>query len=74
MTDIKKVLDSMKDLNNDEAIDKLVKMVKSGEAGISSSQAITLANRILPMIEKSQQDKVRKLIKKLKSLNYKAVM
>ncbi len=67
MTDIKKVLDSMKDLNNDEAIDKLVKMVKSGEAGISSSQAITLANRILPMIEKSQQDKVRKLIKKLKS-------
>ena len=57
----------MKDLNNDEAIDKLVKMVKSGEAGISSSQAITLANRILPMIEKSQQDKVRKLIKKLKS-------
>lgn len=67
MTDLKKVLDSMKDLNNDEAIDKLVKMVKSGEAGISSSQAITLANRILPMIEKSQQDKVRKLIKKLKS-------
>ncbi len=67
MTDIKKVLDSMKDLNNDEAIDKLVKMVKSGEAGISSSQAITLANRILPMIEKSQQDRVRKLIKKLKS-------
>ena len=67
MTDIKKVLDSMKDLNNDEAIDKLVKMVKSGEAGISSSQAITLANRILPMIEKSQQDKVRKLIRKLKS-------
>ena len=67
MTDIKKVLDSMKDLNNDEAIDKLVKMVKSGEAGISSSQAITLANRILPMIEKSQQDRVSKLIKKLKS-------
>lgn len=67
MTDIKKVLDSMKDLNNDEAIDRLVKMVKSGETGISSSQAITLANRILPMIEKSQQDKVRKLIKKLKS-------
>lgn len=67
MTDIKKVLDSMKDLNNDEAIDRLVKMVKSGEAGISSSQAITLANRILPMIEKSQQDRVRKLIKKLKS-------
>ena len=67
MTDIKKVLDSMKDLNNDEAIDKLVKMVKSGEAGISSSQAITLANRILPIIEKSQQDRVRKLIKKLKS-------
>lgn len=67
MTDLKKILDSMKDLNNDEAIDKLVKMVKSGEAGISSSQAITLANRILPMIEKSQQDRVRKLIKKLKS-------
>ena len=67
MTDLKKVLDSMKNLNSDEAIDKVVKMVKNGEAGITPTQAVALANQIMPMIDKSQQDKVRKLIKKLKS-------
>ena len=67
MTDLKKVLDSMKDLNNDEAIDKVVKMVKSGEAGITATQAVALANQILPMLDRKQQDKVRLLIKKLKS-------
>ena len=67
MTDLKKVLDSMKNLNSDEAIDKVVKMVKNGEAGITPTHAVALANQIMPMIDKSQQDKVRKLIKKLKS-------
>lgn len=67
MTDLKKLLDSLKDLNSDEAIDKVAKMVKSGEAGISPSQAVAIANRVLPMIDKTQQNNVRKLIKKLKS-------
>ncbi len=67
MADLKKILDSVKDLNNDEAIDKVAKMVKSGEAGISVTQAVAIANRILPMTDRQQQDKIRKLIKKLKS-------
>ncbi len=67
MADLKKILDSLKDLNNDEAIDKVAKMVKSGEAGISVTQAVAIANRILPMTDRQQQDKIRKLIKKLKS-------
>lgn len=67
MTDLKKLLDSLKDLNSDEAIDKVAKMVKSGETGISPSQAVAIANRVLPMIDKTQQNNVRKLIKKLKS-------
>lgn len=66
MADLKKLLDSLKDLNNDEAIDKVAKMVKSGEAGISAAQAVAIANRILPMADKQQQDKIRKLIKKIK--------
>ena len=67
MADLKKILDSLKDLNNDEAIDKVAKMVKSGEAGISVTQAVAIANRILPMTDRQQQDKIRKLIKNLKS-------
>ena len=67
MADLKKILDSVKDLNNDEAIDTVAKMVKSGEAGISVTQAVAIANRILPMTDRQQQDKIRKLIKKLKS-------
>ena len=67
MADLKKILDSVKDLNNDEAIDKVAKMVKSGEAGISVTQAVAIANRILPMTDRQQPDKIRKLIKKLKS-------
>ncbi len=66
MADIKKALNAIKDLNSDEAIDKVVQMVRSGEAGITPTQAVALANQIMPMLNKSQQDKVRKLIKKLK--------
>lgn len=67
MPDIKTLLNSLKDLNSDEAIDKVAQMVKRGEAGLSATQAVALANQVLPMLDKKQQEKVRKLIKKIKS-------
>ncbi|MBP3348054.1 MAG: hypothetical protein J6L92_04780 [Clostridia bacterium] len=67
MKDINKVIGSIKDMDSDEALEKVAKMVKNGEAGMTASQAISMANKLMPMLDKSQQEKLRKLIKKLKS-------
>ncbi len=66
MADIKKLIDSFKGMKDDEAIDKVARMVKSGEAGITATQAITLAKQVMPMMDKANQQKVQKLISKLK--------
>ncbi len=66
MADIKKLLDSFKGMNDDEAIEKVAKAIKNGEAGITPAQAITLARQIMPMMDKQNQQKVQKLINKLK--------
>ena len=67
MKDLNSIINSLKGADSDEALDKVAKMVKSGEAGMTSQQAISIANRIMPMLDKSQQEKLRKLIKKMRS-------
>ncbi len=66
MNNINSIINALKGSSSDEAIDKVVKMVKSGEAGMTAKQAIAIANRLIPMLEGEQKEKVRKLIKKLR--------
>ena len=66
MTDPKKLLDMFKGLDDDAAIDRAANMVKTGQAGISSAQAAAIASQLLPMLDKKQQEKLRKLIRKLR--------
>lgn len=67
MADIKKLMGELNGLDSEEALDRVAKMVKSGEAGVTPQQAINLANKFMPMLDKAQQEKIRKLIKKIKS-------
>ena len=66
MADIAKLLNAFKNLNDEQAIEKLSKAVKSGEAGISSSEAINLSKQLMPFLDKKQQALVQKLITKLR--------
>lgn len=67
MNDINKIINSLKGSDSDEALDKVAKMVKSGESGMSVQQAISIANRLSPYLDRQQQEKLRKLVKKLRS-------
>lgn len=67
MKDLNSIIGSLKGTDSDDALDKVAKMVKNGETGMTPQQAIVVANRIMPMLDRSQQEKMRKLIKKLRS-------
>lgn len=67
MKDINKIIGSLKGSDSDEALDKVAKMVKNGESGLSVQQAVTIANQLSPYLDRQQQEKLRKLIKKLRS-------
>ena len=66
MADIAKLLNAFKNLSDEQAIEKLAKAVKSGEAGITAKEAISLSKQLLPFLDKKQQALVQKLINKLK--------
>ena len=66
MTDPKKLMDMFKGMDDDAALDRAAAMVKSGQAGINPAQAVAIANQLMPMLDKKQQEKLRRLIKKLK--------
>ncbi len=65
MADIKKLIDSLNGLDSDEALDKVARAVKTGEAGVSQKDAVALANKLLPLLDRKQQEKVRKLIRRI---------
>ncbi len=67
MKDLNSIIGSLKGTDSDDALDKVAKMVKNGETGMTPQQAIGVANRIMPMLDRSQQEIMRKLIKKLRS-------
>ena len=66
MKDLNSIINSIKGSSTPEAIDKVAKMINSGEAGITSKQASAMASKIMPMLDKAQQEKVKLLLKKLK--------
>ena len=66
MKDLNSIINSIKGSSTPEAIDKVAKMIKSGEAGITPNQAASMASKIMPMLDKAQQEKVKLLLKKLK--------
>ena len=65
MKDINKVVDSVLSSGTDENIDSLVKMIKSGEAGVSPSQVKSFAQRLMPMLDEKQRRTLRKILSKL---------
>ena len=65
MKDINKVVDSVLSSDSDENIDSLVKMIKSGEAGVSPSQVKGFAQRLMPMLDEKQRRVLRKILSKL---------
>ena len=65
MKDINKVVDSVLSSDSDENIDSLVKMIKSGEAGVSPSQVKGFAQRLMPMLDEKQRRTLRKILSKL---------
>ena len=66
MKDLNSIINSIKGSSTPEAIDKVAKMIQSGEAGITPNQAASMASKIMPLLDKSQQEKVKLLLKKLK--------
>ena len=64
MKDINKVVDSVLSSDNDENIDSLVRMIKNGEAGVSSSQVKSFAQRLMPMLDEKQRRTLRKILSK----------
>lgn len=67
MKDINKIINSLKGSNSEEALDKVAKMVKNGESGMSVQQAISIINQLSPYLDRQQQENLRKLVKKLRS-------
>ena len=65
MKDINKVVDSVLSSDSDENIDSLVRMIKNGEAGVSSSQVKSFAQRLMPMLDEKQRRTLRKILSKL---------
>ena len=66
MKDLNSIINSIKGSSSTEALDKVATMIKSGEAGITPKQAASMATKIMPMLDKAQQEKVKLLLKKLK--------
>lgn len=66
MKDLNSIINSIKGSSTPEAIDKVAKMINNGEAGITPKQASAMASKIMPMLDKAQQEKVKLLLKKLK--------
>ena len=66
MKDLNSIINSIKGSSSTEALDKVATMIKNGEAGITPKQATSMATKIMPMLDKAQQEKVKLLLRKLK--------
>ena len=66
MKDLNSIIDSLKGSSSNEQLDKVAKMIKSGEAGITPNQATAMATKIMPMLNKTQQERLKLLLRKLK--------
>ncbi|MBE5817368.1 MAG: hypothetical protein E7315_06650 [Clostridiales bacterium] len=65
MKDINKVVDSVLSSGGDESIDSLVRMIKSGEAGVSPSQVKGFAQKLMPMLDEKQKRTLKRILAKL---------
>jgi len=66
MKDLNSIIDSLKGSSSNEQLDKVAKMINSGEAGITPKQAAAMATKIMPMLNKTQQERLKLLLRKLK--------
>lgn len=66
MKDLNSIIDSLKGSSSNEQLDKVAKMINSGEAGITPKQATAMATKIMPMLNKTQQERLKLLLRKLK--------
>jgi len=66
--DLKKMselADSMRGKTEDEAIEDIVEMIRSGQGGMTPERFKQLAKTIEPMLTKSQKSKLDKIIQEL---------
>ena len=65
MKDINKVVDFVLSKGGDESVDSLVRMIKSGEAGVTPSQVKGFTQKLMPMLDEKQKKTLKKILAKL---------
>jgi len=66
--DLKKMselADSMRSKTEDEAIEDIVEMIRSGQGGMTPERFTAISKTIEPMLTKSQKSKLDKIIQEL---------
>jgi len=59
------MLEGMEGKSEDELIDEIARMIKSGQGGLTVNKAKQMINTIMPMLDGAQKKKLSKLVKAL---------
>jgi len=60
------IAQQFKGKSEDEAISEIVRMIKSGQGGLTPAKVEQMVSMIMPMVDDSQKRKLQRLIKELR--------
>lgn len=60
-----KIADTMKGKSEDEAIKDIVRLVKSGEGGMTPEKFVQMVEMVKPVLNSSQKQKLDRVVKEL---------
>ncbi|MFU0800801.1 MAG: hypothetical protein ACFWUE_09155 [Xylanivirga thermophila] len=65
LKNMQRIAQEMQGKPENEVIEELSQMIKSGQLGVSTQRAIEMLKTMAPMLDQSQRRKIQKLINRL---------